>query len=119
MTRLAIPLGRLLQISDDCTDALGEGAPDRRTPHLNLLMLYGLTGPRGAELAALLEGDVRAAQILLLREGALAYAMHAELAMLDEVAAIVGTLDLPDPAPFLRFIEKGRADVDELMVHAM
>jgi geranylgeranyl pyrophosphate synthase len=116
LTRLALPLGRLLQISDDCTDALGPGAPDRRTPHLNLLMLYGLTGPRGAELSSLLAHaeSVRAAQLLLLREGALAYAMHAEWTTLGELAETVAELDLPDPSPFLRFVAEGRAEVAEL-----
>jgi geranylgeranyl pyrophosphate synthase len=116
LTRLALPLGRLLQISDDCTDALGPGAPDRRAPHRNLLMLYGLTGSRGAELSSLLQDaeDVRAAQILLVREGALAYAMHAEWATLDDLAATIAELDLPDPSPFLRFVEEGRAEVAQL-----
>lgn len=115
LTRLAVPLGRVLQIGDDCIDALEPTATDWRAPHLNLLMLYSLTGPRGEELAALLgnagtaEG-LREVQLFLLRDGALSYAMHARLALLDDIETIVLDLALPNPAPFLRLVERQRTE---------
>ncbi|HEV7239842.1 MAG TPA: polyprenyl synthetase family protein [Thermoanaerobaculia bacterium] len=120
LTRLAIPLGRLLQIGDDCHDALGPEATDWRTPALNLLMRFSLSGPRGDELAELLRksedpSSLRAAQILLLRDGALGYAIHAQLATLHALAEVIDELALPDPAPFRESIERHRADAEQLL----
>lgn len=108
LTRLAVPFGRILQIGDDCNDALGPNATDWRKPQLNLLMLYTLSGPRGAELATLLRTSLPDAKLLLLRDGALAYALHAQLAAIAEGEAIVRELSLPNPAPFLRSLEAHR-----------
>jgi hypothetical protein len=44
-TRLAVPMVRILQIGDVCSDALAPRASDWRTPHRNLLMLYVLASP--------------------------------------------------------------------------
>lgn len=120
LTRLAIPLGRLLQISDDCNDALGPDATDWRTPHLNLLMLYGLSGPNGNAVAELLRNghdpaSLRAAQLLLLRDGALAYALHAQTATLGEFESRLAALELPHPEPFKRFTERYRLDLEALL----
>lgn len=113
LTRLGIPLGRLLQIGDDCNDALDDDSNDWRTPHLNLLMSYTLAGPRAKDLRAVL--GTREAQHLLLRDGALAYAIHAELATIDDIAAIVDALDLPHPAPFRELIARERAQCEALL----
>jgi len=111
LTRLAIPLGRLLQIGDDCHDALGPGAPDWHAPHANLLMLYGLSSPRGADLAALLHpATIVEAQHWLLREGALAYAIHAQLATLATLREVLATIARPDPAPLAARIARYEAD---------
>jgi len=120
LTRLAIPLGRVLQIGDDCHDAFGPEAADWRNPALNLLMHFSLAGPRGDELAALLRnGDdpssLRAAQVLLLRDGALGYAIHALVATLNALGGVLDALALPDPAPFRESIERHRADIDDLL----
>lgn len=120
LTRLAIPMGRLLQIGDDCHDALDEHATDWRAPHLNLLMLFSLLGPRGSELSALLPhcadpATLRAAQVWLLRDGALAYAMHAQTTMLRELEETLHALALPNPAPFVDSIERQRAETDALL----
>jgi geranylgeranyl pyrophosphate synthase len=120
LTKLAIPFGRILQINDDCNDALGTAASDWRAPHLNLLMLYGLSAPDGRELAALLRNagepaSLRAAQVWLLRHGALAYAVHAQLTTLHALAETLEMLALPNPAPFLEAVERHRADAELLM----
>ena len=116
LTRLAIPFGRLLQIGDDCNDALGENATDWRAPHLNLLMLFSLSGPSGEELKALLRPEtLREAQLWLLRDGALTYALHAQEITLNALAATVDSLALPDPSPFVRTMEKQRADAESLL----
>jgi geranylgeranyl pyrophosphate synthase len=120
LTRLALPMGRLLQVGDDCHDALNEQATDWRAPHLNLLMLYTLLGPHGDELAALLPrcadpSTLRAAQVLLLRDGALAYAMHAQTTTLRECASILDDLALPNPAPFLASIAHQREETESLL----
>lgn len=120
LRRLAIPLGRMLQIGDDCHDALGPNAADWRTPALNLLMRFTLAGSRGPELAELLRNaedpaSLRAAQILLLRDGALGYAMHAQIATLHVLAAIVDSLALPDPTPFREALDRHCADAEDLL----
>ncbi|MGZ5432069.1 MAG: polyprenyl synthetase family protein [Thermoanaerobaculia bacterium] len=116
LTRLAIPLGRLLQIGDDCNDALGENATDWRTPHLNLLMLFSLCGPDGPELATLLRREtLHDAQLWLLRDGALSYAIHAQKITLDALAATLDSLPLPNPAPFLATMERQREESAALL----
>lgn len=119
LTRLAIPLGRLLQIGDDCNDALGENASDWRAPHLNLLISYSLAGPRGEELRALVRRDaIREAKVLLLEDGALAYAIHAQLVTIDALAAILRELELPHPEPFVRRIDEHRAETESLLLRS-
>ena len=116
LTRLAIPLGRILQIGDDCHDALGPDGADWRTPALNLLMRFTLSGPNRDELTRLLQnGELQAARHLLLRDGALAYAMHAQTATLHDLETILDELELPDPAPFRQSLQRHRDDVERLM----
>ncbi len=120
LTRLAVPYGRILQIGDDCNDALGPDASDWRTPRLNLLMLYALSGPHGAELDALLQrGDdaeaLQAAKVWLLRDGALAYAIHAQLTTIAAAAETMQSLALPNPAPFHESLERRRAECELLL----
>lgn len=120
LTRLAVPYGRILQIGDDCNDALGPDASDWRTPRLNLLMLYALSGPHGAELDALLQrGDdaaaLQAAKVWLLRDGALAYAIHAQLTTIAAAAETIQSLALPNPAPFHESLERRRAECELLL----
>lgn len=116
LTRLAVPFGRLLQIGDDCNDALGENATDWRTPHLNLLMLFSLSGPRGAELAGLLRPEtLREAQRMVLRDGGLAYALHAQKTILAALEATLDALALPDASPFLRTLHQYREDAEALL----
>ena len=116
LTRLAVPFGRLLQISDDCSDALGENATDWRTPHLNLLMLFSLSGPNGPMLLPLLRPEtLHEAKLWLLRDGALTYALHAQTTTLDALAAAIDSLALPDPAPFVRTMERQLADSKALL----
>ncbi len=116
LTRLAVPFGRLLQISDDCNDALGENARDWRAPHLNLLMSFSLSGPNGDELAALLHPEtLHDAQLWMLRDGALSYALHAQTATLDVLAATIDSLALPNPVPFLRTMDRQRAESASLL----
>jgi geranylgeranyl pyrophosphate synthase len=112
LTRLAVPFGRLLQIGDDCNDALGPEAADWKTPRLNLLMLYALSGPRGSELGALLERGhdaeaLRAAKLWILRDGALAYAIHAQLTTIAAASATIENL--------LQFLERRRAECEVLL----
>jgi Polyprenyl synthetase len=116
LTRLAVPFGRILQIGDDCNDALGEHATDWRTPHLNLLMLFSLSGPRGPELATLLRPEtLRDAQLCLLRDGALSYALHAQTTTLAALEATLDALALPNPAPFVKTMERQRAAAESLL----
>jgi hypothetical protein len=117
LARLAVPFGRLLQIGDDCHDSLGPDAADWRAPQNNLLMAYALSGPNAAELSALLAvpATLREAKVLLLRDGALAYALHAYVTTLGELAAALESLALPNPAPFVRMTEKMRADTESLL----
>lgn len=116
LTRLAVPFGRILQIGDDCNDALGEHATDWRTPHLNLLMLFSLSGPNGPELATLLRPEtLRAAQLCLLRDGALSYALHAQTTTLAALEATLDALALPNPAPFRENMERQRAAAESLL----
>jgi geranylgeranyl pyrophosphate synthase len=112
LTKLAIPLGRLLQIGDDCHDALGPDGSDWRTPHKNLLIAYALSGPHGAELARL---PLREAQVALLRDGALAYAMHAHVTTLATLTAALESLALPHPGPFARLAEQQRDEAESLL----
>ena len=116
LTRLAVPLGRLLQIADDCNDALGEAASDWRTPHLNLLMLFSLCGPNGAELRNLLRAEtMQEAQLWLLRDGALSYAIHAQKVTLNACVATLDSLALPDPSPFRRTMDRQREESEALL----
>lgn len=118
LTRLAIPMGRILQIGDDCNDALAPDASDWRAPHRNLLMLYVLSGPRGSELSSLLAegpGALPEIQLTLLREGALAYAIHAQLAALTTAAETLSTLSLPTSTPFHRYLAHSRAEAEHLL----
>lgn len=120
LTALAIPFGRLLQIGDDCIDALSPGTVDWRTPRRNLLMLYALSGPRGAEVEELLaHGDdrerLRDAQRIIVQDGALAYALHAQAATLTGIEGMLETLALPDAEPFRRRIAKERASAARLL----
>lgn len=120
LTRIAKPLARLLQVCDDCNDALGDHASDWRAPELNLLMLYSLSGPRGAELATLLSrandsAQLREAQLWLLRDGALAYAVHVQVALFAELEAIIESLALRDPAPFRRWLQRQREASERLL----
>lgn len=115
LRKLAVPFGRMLQIGDDCNDALGPDASDWRKPHLNLLMLYTLSGPRGPELATLLRESLPEAKLLLLRDGALAYALHAQLTTIAEGAEVIRELALPNPAPFLRSLEARREETALLL----
>lgn len=120
LTRLALPLGRILQVGDDCTDALGEQASDWRTPQHNLVMRYTLSGPNAAELTTLLRDaangeSLQAAKLLLLRDGALVYAIHAQLATLADLAQTVAVLPLPNPAPFLGIVEQQRLECEALL----
>lgn len=116
LTRLAVPLGRLLQIGDDCNDALGETAADWRAPHLNLLLLFSLCGPHGAELAPLLRPEtLRRAQMVVLRDGALAYALHAQKTTLTALEATLDALVLPDPSPFRATLARCGAETEALL----
>jgi geranylgeranyl pyrophosphate synthase len=120
LTRLAFPLGRVLQIGDDCNDALGAQASDWRTPQHNLVMRYTLSGPNAAELTILLRdaanGEaLHAAKRLLLRDGALAYAIHAQLAALAAVAQTVDALTIPNPAPFFGIVAEQRLECEALL----
>lgn len=116
LTRLAVPFGRLLQIGDDCNDALGENAGDWRTPHLNLLMLFSLSGPKGPLLAPLLRPEtLHDAKLWMLRDGALSYALHAQTTTLDALAATIDALALPNPAPFLASMDRQLADSKALL----
>ena len=120
LTRLAVPLGRVLQIGDDANDALGDDATDWRTPQLNLLMLYSLSGPNGAELAELLRRgedrqSLRAAQLLMLRDGALGYAVHALASTFAAIGATIESLALPDPRPLLRLLEQQREGLERML----
>ena len=116
LTRLAVPLGRLLQIGDDCNDALGETAADWRAPHLNLLLLFTLSGPHGAELAPLLRPEtLRRAQMYVLRDGALAYALHAQTTTLAALSATLDVLTLPDPSPFHATVARYQAETESLL----
>ncbi len=120
LTRLALPLGRILQVGDDCNDALGEQASDWRTPQHNLVMRYTLSGPNAAELTTLLRDaangeSLQAAKRLLLRDGALAYAIHAQLATLAALVETVHALPLPNPAPFLGIAEQQRLECERLL----
>lgn len=120
LTALALPMGRLLQIGDDCIDALTPTAADWRAPRNNLLMLYSLCGPRGAELEPLLArasdpDALRAAQVLLLRDGALAYALHAQLTLLAQFRDVLDSLALTNPEPFHLAAAKQRAECEKLL----
>lgn len=120
LTRLAIPLGRLLQIGDDCHDALGPEASDWRSPANNLLLRFSLCGPQRQELAALLRNAIdpeslRASQILLLRDGALAYAMHAQQTTMRALAETIEALALPNPAPFLASLDRHQSETGALL----
>lgn len=120
LTRLAVPLGRILQIGDDANDALGDDAADWRTPQLNLLMLFSLSGPNGGELAGLLRrGEerhaLRAAQLLMLRDGALGYAVHALTTAFAAIGTTIESLALPDPRPLLRLLEQQRAGLETVL----
>lgn len=120
LTQLAVPFGRVLQIGDDCIDALDPDSIDWRTPQHNLLMLYALSGPRAAEIEALLANagepeTLRALRLALLRDGALAYAIHAQLTTLAGLSAAIDGLALPHPAPLLAAVEHHRAAAESLL----
>jgi hypothetical protein len=81
-----------------------------------------LSGPSAAELTALSlsalsanPSTLRDAQVLLLRDGALAYAMHAHVTTLADLTAAIESLALPNPAPFRRMTEKLRADTESVL----
>ncbi|HJQ38440.1 MAG TPA: polyprenyl synthetase family protein [Thermoanaerobaculia bacterium] len=120
LTRLARPLGRILQIGDDCNDALGAHASDWRSPQRNLVLRYTLSGPNAGELTALLRDAanveaLHAAKRLLLRDGALAYAIHAQLVTVADLLEAVDALSLPNPAPFLHIVEQQRLECEGLL----
>jgi geranylgeranyl pyrophosphate synthase len=120
LTQLAVPLGRVLQIGDDANDALGDDATDWRTPQLNLLMLYSLSGPDREELGGLLRRghdreSLRAAQLLMLRDGALGYAVHALTTTLAAMDAAIESLALPDRRPLLRLVAQQREGLETVL----
>jgi hypothetical protein len=53
--------------------------------------------------------------VLLLRDGALAYAMHAQTTTLRECASILDDLALPNPTPFLESIAHQREETESLL----
>jgi hypothetical protein len=123
LTTISIPLGRLLQIGDDCLDALGAHASDWRAPRNNLLMLYALSGPHAAELEALLARAadpeaLHAAQVALLRDGALAYAVHAQLTVLAQLEHAIDGLALPHPEAFRRYVQHQRREAEMLLTQS-
>lgn len=105
---LGHPLGRMIQIGDDLTDAL-EGAqrPDWQRPGANLAMVFALLAEhdgqhRFGELVAKLhyrhdKDDLAEAQELLVASGAVGYCCHRLLAAYKDVETQLDELGLPHP----------------------
>lgn len=121
--RVGQAFGRMVQASDDLSDALAEPPlPDWRVPRRNLAFLYAISMPgKGkleARIVAAADKGVAARtrlRMALLRAGAFAYAAHVAVAALTEARAIVAELAPPQAAILQDFFGQIEARIVEMM----
>lgn len=106
-------LGRLVQISDDVTDALEAPArADWKRRGNNLPILYAMTAPHSdredfLRLSKLVDEPeaLAAAQKILLRSGAVSYCTLKLIEFSREVRDVLGRTQLHDPEPIDRLVD--------------
>lgn len=102
--------GEIIQVHDDITDALEQPAnPDWKRGRNNLLILYALTADHSdrtrfhALLPQIDDGDVlRAAQQILIRCGALSYAVYHIAQRCQAARELIASTPFADPSPLHR-----------------
>jgi geranylgeranyl pyrophosphate synthase len=105
-------LGRLVQVSDDLSDALATPArPDWSRPKSCLPILYGLTADHAdrEELEGLClrvrePGALAAAQKILLQSGAVSYCVFNLVATAEEIRRRLAEISLADPRSIERLV---------------
>jgi geranylgeranyl pyrophosphate synthase len=114
LARLGRVLGRLIQVSDDVTDALESPArPDWQRRGNNLPILYAMTA-RHPEREEFLRLSARAddpealagAQKILLRSGAVSYCTLKLIEFSREAQELFARLPLQDPQPIARLLDR-------------
>jgi geranylgeranyl pyrophosphate synthase len=116
-------LGRLVQVSDDLSDALATPArPDWSRPRFCLPILYGLTADHADrdELERLCRrvsdpGALAAAQKILLQSGAVSYCVFKLVETSDEIRRRVSEISLVDSGPIERLIEVNTQPVRRML----
>lgn len=106
-------LGRLVQVSDDLSDAMQVPAgADWQRPGNNLAILYGMVSEHGEReelrrLARAAHDDdaLDRAQKILLRSGAVSYCAYRLLAFAEEARGLVRQLPLADSGPLLDLLD--------------
>lgn len=118
LAEIATPLGEIVQIHDDVSDALAEpSSPDWRKPLANLVMLYAACAEHGdrqrfqalleraAEEGALDAEPLREAQTILLRSGALNYCVYRLFDSHRRARKMIDGQPLANPEPMQELLE--------------
>lgn len=123
LAELGTPLGILVQVGDDLSDAMQTPAkPDWRRPRNNLPILYACVAdhPQRDRFLALLDqiddGDaLREAQDILIRSGGMSYCYYRMVEAYNDAWNKLETLDLAAPKPIEELIELHVTPLRELM----
>ncbi len=126
LARVGRALGLFVQVNDDMGDAMAVPAgADWRRRRNNLPILYALTADHAereqfAELSARAD-DPEAldfAQKILVRSGAISFCMLKLIELSREIQELLAGVELKDPAPMTRIIERHRAPLYRLLEKA-
>jgi len=123
LDRIGQALGRLVQVTDDLSDALRTPAGvDWRRPFNNLPMLYALTAEH-AERACFRDlarriaepADLASAQEVLLHSGAFSYCAFKMVEFSQEARSLLAGLALADSGPIERLVDSHLAPLERLL----
>jgi geranylgeranyl pyrophosphate synthase len=121
--RLGMSLGRLVQVSDDLSDALATPAgPDWNRPKSCLPILYAVTAdhPDRDELERLCPlvrepAALAAAQRILLQSGAVSYCVFKLVETSEEIGSRLAEMPLADPRPIERLVAVNTLPLRQLL----
>jgi geranylgeranyl pyrophosphate synthase len=126
LARVGRSLGLFVQVNDDMGDAMAVPAcADWRRRHNNLLILYALTAGHAerdefARLSARADDPeaLDSAQKILLRSGALSFCTLKLIEISQEIQELLAGVELKDPAPMARIIDRHREPLRRLLERA-